>query len=461
MGYWIPPTFPAETRRRLNTGETETFPLNHPLFMPARLAAHSAPSAIPPAVPDFDVVIAGAGIGGSALATVLARAGVGVLALEKETEYRDRVRGEWLAPWGVAETRRLGLYQTLRDAGGHHLVEHRSFGGPDDPVPAGLGELDLGGFLPDIPGPLCLGHPAMCRALSAAAIAAGATLTRGVDAITLGPMEGGRRTVTFERDGETRTVRARLVVGADGRGSGIRRQAGIALQRDPTHHLFAGLLVDGASDWPATRQSTGVEGDVHYLIFPQGNGRVRLYLGYALAQRQRLNGPDAAARFLDAYRLRNLPGSDALAGARPAGPCQAYGNEDTWTDVPVADGVVLVGDAAGHNDPIIGQGLSITMRDVRIVRDILLGGTDWSPAAFTPYAEERAERMRRLRFAATMDSLLENEFGPEAAARRARAAERQAADPSLLQWFFAVFAGPDMLPPEAFDDSVRARLLAD
>ena len=59
---------------------------------------------------------------------------------------------------------------------------------------------------------------------------------------------------------------------------------------------------------------------------------------------------------------------------------------------------MLIGDAAGHNDPIIGQGLSITYRDVRIVRDVLLGGDDWSPAAFAAYGEERRERMRRLRF---------------------------------------------------------------
>jgi 2-polyprenyl-6-methoxyphenol hydroxylase-like FAD-dependent oxidoreductase len=286
------------------------------------------------------------------------------------------------------------------------------------------------------------------------------TIRRDVDAITLGPHEDGHRTVTFVHDGATHAARARLVVGADGRGSGIRRQAGIALHRDPTHHLFAGLLVEGAADWPDTQQATGVENDVHFLVFPQGSGRIRLYLGYALAQKQRLTGPDAAERFLDAYRFRHVPGSAAIANARPAGPCQAYGNEDTWTDAPVADGVVLVGDAAGHNDPIIGQGLSITMRDVRLVRDVMLDGGDWSPAAFTAYVDERRERMRRLRFVAALDSSLQAEFGPEADARRARAAELQALDPSLLQWFYAVFVGPDMLPAEAFDDSVRRRLCA-
>ncbi len=409
---------------------------------------------------DVDVVIVGAGIGGSALATVLVRAGLSVLVLEKELEYRDRVRGEWIAPWGVVETQRLDLYETLRAGGGHHLSEHRTFLDGLDAEPSALNSIDLRGMIPDVPGPLCLGHPAMCRILSRAAEDAGARVWRGVDAIELGAARDGRRELCFVRDGSAGAVRARLVIGADGRGSRIRQQAGLALHRDPTHHLFAGLLVEDAEEWPAGVQMTGVEGDAHFLVFPQGNGRARLYLGYAVAQRRRFAGPDGAARFLDAFRLRCSPEADALAGARVAGPCRSYGNEDSWTDAPVADGVVLIGDAAGHNDPIIGQGLSITLRDVRIVRDILLAGADWTPAAFAPYCEERRERMRRLRFVAALDASLENEFGPEAEARRARARARQAEDPSLMMWFLAAFAGPDALPAESFDDSVRARLLA-
>ena len=92
---------------------------------------------------------------------------------------------------------------------------------------------------------------------------------------------------------------------------------------------------------------------------------------------------------------------------------------------------MLIGDAAGYNDPIIGQGLSITYRDVRIVRDILLAGDDWSPAAFAPYAEERAERMRRLRFVAALASMVDSEFGPEAEERRRRAQTNRAKDPTL------------------------------
>ena len=59
--------------------------------------------------PTPDVVIAGGGIAGSALAAVLARGKVQVVVLERDLEPVDRVRGEGMAPWGVIELRRLGL----------------------------------------------------------------------------------------------------------------------------------------------------------------------------------------------------------------------------------------------------------------------------------------------------------------------------------------------------------------
>ena len=51
----------------------------------------------------YDLIIVGGGIGGSALAATMAKAGRSVLLLEKSTVYEDHVRGEWIAPWGVAE----------------------------------------------------------------------------------------------------------------------------------------------------------------------------------------------------------------------------------------------------------------------------------------------------------------------------------------------------------------------
>ena len=69
-----------------------------------------------------DVAIVGAGIAGAALAAVLARDGYEVLVLERQTTYRDKVRGEALACWGVAEVLALDLEKPLLDAGGHYVT---------------------------------------------------------------------------------------------------------------------------------------------------------------------------------------------------------------------------------------------------------------------------------------------------------------------------------------------------
>jgi menaquinone-9 beta-reductase len=66
---------------------------------------------------DYDLVIVGGGLAGSALAKVMADAAARVLVLERERRFRDRVRGEALVPWGVAEARSLGLEAPLLDRG--------------------------------------------------------------------------------------------------------------------------------------------------------------------------------------------------------------------------------------------------------------------------------------------------------------------------------------------------------
>src|SRR5688572_33383623 len=68
---------------------------------------------------DVDVITIGGGLGGSSLASTVARSGRKVLVLERETRFKDRVRGENMLPWGVAAARRLGLVDDLLAAGGH------------------------------------------------------------------------------------------------------------------------------------------------------------------------------------------------------------------------------------------------------------------------------------------------------------------------------------------------------
>jgi 2-polyprenyl-6-methoxyphenol hydroxylase-like FAD-dependent oxidoreductase len=405
----------------------------------------------------YDLVIVGGGIGGSALATVMARAGQRVMVLERSEMFEDRVRGEWIAPWGVVEVKRLGLYDLLMGAGGHHVTRHVTYDESLDPAAAEAATLPLGVFQEGVPGPLCIGHPHHCQTLIEAAAAAGAEVRRGVNVTKI--EAGAAPGVAFEHGGAEHEARGRLLVGADGRTSQVREAVGIALHQDAPHHWFAGLLVEGVEGWDDQLEAIGSEGDFGFLAFPQGGGRVRLYGGYALSEAARFRGPGGPQRFLDAFRMRCSPNNGALADGRPAGPLLSYFNNDSWTDAPYADGVALVGDAAGWNDPIIGLGLSITYRDVRIVSELLKGADDWASVSFAPYAEERRERMRRLRFAAALQASLDMEFGPAAKARRASLHERALTDPTLRMHAFAVMAGPEAVPPEMFTEAHRARVL--
>src|ERR1700693_3869092 len=175
-------------------------------------------------------VIVGAGIGGSAMATVLAQAGIAVTILEQSLVHVDHVRGEWLAPWGVAETQRLGLYETLLAAGGHYLARHIGYGGDIDPAIAESQLLDLkafegAGFKP----PLCMRHPDMCDLLNTEAMKAGAELLRGVSDLQV--VAGDSPEVRFRHDGVERKFNPRIVIAADGRNSTVRGQVGIQQHR--------------------------------------------------------------------------------------------------------------------------------------------------------------------------------------------------------------------------------------
>lgn len=401
-----------------------------------------------------DVVIVGAGIGGGALGTVLAQAGLSVVLLEKSIEHKDVVRGEWIAPWGVAEAVELGLYTNYLENGGHHLTRHIEYNELLTREEAEANALDLSALAPH--KPLCLRHPVMCNLLNTKAVDAGATLLRGVSQLQVVP--GAPPSVSFDLAGTKTTLQPRWVVGGDGRNGVVARQIGCKLFKDPEHHLFSGMLVEDAEDWPADLQVIGFEDDVNFLAFPQGAGKVRIYLGWSSEERTRLVGRDGPANFLKAWHLKTVPQAAVIANATPISPCLAYPNFDAWVDHPVREGVVLIGDAAGRNDPIIGQGQSITHRDVRLVRDALLGNASWDASIFNDYVTERKERMSRLRIIARLTSLKDSGFDEPGRALRQEIHARLHANPDLRAPLAGAFIGPEALPEEVYSPAFTAQI---
>jgi menaquinone-9 beta-reductase len=392
----------------------------------------------------YDLIIVGGGLAGSSLAKSMAEVGARVLVLERAQRFQDRVRGEGMHPWGVAEARTLGLYATLKAS---CAKETRWWATYND------SELsrrrDLVETTAHRAGALGFYHPEMQEVLIDLAVTAGADVRRGVTVTKVFP--GERPMVFAERNGTSDAFEARLVVGADGRQSKVRQGGKFEISRDPKRLLIAGVLFTGI---PAAEDTVHVFRPATFgqgvLLFPLGNERFRAYFATGRrSEHPRLDGRSGVAGFIQCCVETGVP-SEWFTNVEVGGPLATFEGAAFWSDHPYQNGIVLVGDAASASDPCWGCGLSLTLRDVRVLRDQLLDTEDWDAAAHQ-YAAEHDRYFGALH---TIESWLTEilyGLGPEADRLRAHALPRfvDGSAPDL------VGAGPD----SPYDEAARIRLL--
>lgn len=164
-----------------------------------------------------------------------------------------------------------------------------------------------------------------------------------------------------------RSLRARLLVGADGRGSGVAARAGI--RRQGWDYGQTALVAAIAHDHPhhgIAQQYFMETGPLAILPLP-GNRSSVVWSETHDNARAIAALPDDA--FLDVLRPRfgDYLGNISLAGARFTYPLSL-----SLADRYVADRVALVGDAAHGVHPIAGQGLNLGLRDVAALAEVLV-----------------------------------------------------------------------------------------
>ena len=243
----------------------------------------------------YDLAIIGGGIAGASLGRSMAEAGARVLILEGVNRFTDRVRGEGLLPWGAAEIERLGLKDCFAKAGalefrwldqylGAQKTEHRD-------LPATT--------LTRTPA-VSFYHPKMQTCLLEAAEDAGAEVRRGTDATAI--VAGFPARVKYAEKGRSEEITARMVVLADGRGSGLRKSLGFEVQRETHSGCIAGVLFENVTlpddvvHWfinPATGEAVG--------WIPEGDGRVRTYLCFWGDRKARLQGAGGRSAIVEGY----------------------------------------------------------------------------------------------------------------------------------------------------------------
>lgn len=393
-----------------------------------------------------DLLIIGGGLAGAALGRSMALAGHDVLIIEKETAFRDRVRGEVLLPWGSHEAQLLGLYDLLLErCAREFLREYFYFGGT-------AGEpRDYRSTTPKGTCGLSFFHPHMQEVLLASAIEAGAQVERG--ALVTNVFPGASPKVEFVAGGEPRTATARLAVAADGRESRAATLLGLQHERDEPELFTGGLQFRGDLDLDhALHFSLHQAGGRGSILVSNQPGNFRSYLLHHKDALPRLLS--GARDFGEAKRHFAEIGWPAawLERLEPHSTFASFDGAHRWVVGPVPDNVVLIGDAAGVSDPVWGNGLSRTLRDVRLLRDRLLETDDWSRAA-RHFREDHDDFFFRLRRLERLNAQINFAMGEQAQARRARARDLMDRHPELIA--DVTGCGPDI---EGIDDMERVLL---
>ena len=320
-------------------------------------------TALPDAAAPADVLVVGAGPGGSALAAQLARQGFAVTAVDRAGFPRDKACSEYMSPEAVRLLDRLGVLSELEAGAAAPLGGTRVVGAHGSRL---HGRFAGGIIAPFRPTGLSVARTRLDAALVHAARSTGATVLERTTVEELlfdrGAVAGA---VVREADGQRRALRARLTVGADGLRSLVARRLGPRRHGRPRRLAFVAHVdgVEGMGD--AAELHVGRRGYVG--LNPIGGGRTNVAL-VVPADR----GADARGR-AEAFwleTLRDFPEVHTrVAGGALARRVMVTGPFAAWSGRVTADGAALVGDAADFFDPFTGEGIYSALRGAELLAE--------------------------------------------------------------------------------------------
>jgi geranylgeranyl reductase family protein len=293
----------------------------------------------------YDVIVVGAGPGGSSAATFLAREGAKVLLLDKSAFPRDKVCGDGLTPQAVYWLERLGCAEAV-------LANTKGCIKTADIVINGEKVL-TGGYPADTIYPdfaILLDRRRLDNILLEHAVACGADFQ---DEVLVRDVEVGSEhaTVTAQRGGKAVEYRGRIVIGADGVSSAVSRAIGNTLKDGVMAVSLRAYFRDARCDSAQMKVYFNREYFPGYgWVFVDDEGFANIGLG--LLQDRRFSVRHKLGASFRRFIAEDL--ADILTGATQCGPFSGGSSGFFRPKSISAERVMLIGDAANQADPLNG-----------------------------------------------------------------------------------------------------------
>jgi 2-polyprenyl-6-methoxyphenol hydroxylase-like FAD-dependent oxidoreductase len=408
---------------------------------------------------ETDIAVVGAGGGGAVLALALAQKGIRTILLERAGGPPQGLRGEILQPNGQHVLDRLGLLDKLPKESTRTVRKfHFCRAGGER-----LCTVDYG----DLPPPyncavVTLPNVAHHAILDAIAAEPSVSLWYGTTFTGLIRQQGQVVGLTATRGTEAVRVTAQVVVGADGAFSAVRE----ALHIPADLHLYPQGYLIGILDAPAsvTEAKYFVGKKTIFGMFPAAGDKVYVFymIDAGSYDRVKEQGIPALQRAWTAID----PSSGALfqslrdwrqTAFMPTGRVRT----PTW----VADGAVLIGDAAHAMNPHASQGRMQAMVDAMTLAELLpdcVARNNCSAASLRRYEESRRPQVTMLQRLADEQVLFWNTANPVIGFLRDRVFRTLDRNARLRYRVLATTAGLRSAPPfTVFDRIMAAGLMPD